>query len=159
MSYVRPPPQRLQVPSSDQPQAPPWAYTGTSGHDPGLSRRLTSAFMNYQEQFESLISRNEEARLDFLRIDLALSKTFVDVANTEMQFGEFDAVHQVLAKAEQGYETVQRLFINLYDPRHQAYIRDQLDKLGVAMDAAQQRLDAREREREPGPSTKWLTER
>ena len=99
--------------------------------------------MSYQEQMESLIFRSEEARLDFLQIDLALSKTFVDVANTVVQFGEFDAAHQVLAKAEQAYETVQRLFINLYDLKHQASIRDQLDKLGVA-DAAQQRLDARE---------------
>ena len=92
----------------------------------------------------SLISRNEEVRLDFLQIDLALSKTFVDVANTEVEIGEFDAAHRVLAKAEQGYETIQRLLLFLNDLGRQEYIRDQLDKLGVAIDAAQQRLDARE---------------
>jgi hypothetical protein len=144
MSYVRLPPQRLQVPNRK-------LRRGRTLVPPATIRRESPSgqcVMNYQEQFESLIFRNESARLDFLQIDLALSKTFVDVANTEMAFGEFDAAHQVLAKAEQGYETVQRLFINLYDPKHQASIRDQLDKLGVAIDAAQQRLDARERERE-----------
>ena len=70
-----------------------------------------------------------------------LSKTLVDVANTQMEFCEFDAAHRVIAKAEQGYETIQRLFINLYDLKHQASIRDQLDKLGAAIDKAHQRLD------------------
>ena len=82
------------------------------------------------EQLDALILRSQLARLDFLRTDLALSKTFVDLAITEMDIGEFDAARRVLAKAERGYAAIKRMVLNLNDPNHQNEILKRLgDKL------------------------------
>ena len=100
--------------------------------------------MSDQEQLESLISRSEEARLDFLRIDLELSKTFADLANTEMEIGDLDAARRVLAKAERGYATIHRRALNLDDPHHQNEILTRLGELRAAIDAAYQWSGVRE---------------
>jgi hypothetical protein len=101
------------------------------------------------EQLDALILRSQLARLDFLRIDLAMSKTFVDLAITEAVMGELDAAPRALAKAKQGYATIQRLVLNLNDPHQRNEILQRLGELRAAIDIAQQRLDAREGTAEP----------
>jgi len=54
------------------------------------------------EQLEALILRSQLARLDFLRVDLAMSKTFVDLAITEVDIGQFDAARESLLKRSEG---------------------------------------------------------
>ena len=105
--------------------------------------------MSDQEQLESLISRSEEARLDFLRIDLELSKTFADLANTEMEIGELDAARRVLAKAERGYATIQRMVLNLDHPHQQNEILQRLGELRAAIDTAHQQLGVRSMAQDP----------
>jgi hypothetical protein len=105
--------------------------------------------MSDQEQLEALISRSEEARLDFLRIDLELSKTFADLATTEMAIGELDAARRVLAKAKRGYATIQRMVLNLDDPHQQNEILQRLGELRVAIDTAHQQLGVRSRPQDP----------
>jgi hypothetical protein len=96
------------------------------------------------EQADSLILRSQLARLDFLRTDLAWSKTFVDLAITEVEIGEFDAARQVLSRAQQGCKTIQRMVLSLDDPHQQNEILQRLGELRAAIDAAHQRLDVGE---------------
>ena len=101
------------------------------------------------EQVDSTILRSQLARLDFLRTDLALGKTFVDLAITEMDIGQFDAARRVLAKDEQGYATIQRMVLNLDNAHHQNEILQRLGELRAAIDAAHQWLGVREGTPEP----------
>ena len=78
-----------------------------------------------------------------------MSKTFVDLAITEVYTGQFDAARRTLAKAEGGYATIQRMALNLDDPHHQNEILTRLVELRATIDAAHEWLGVRERTPEP----------
>src|SRR4051794_17014067 len=87
-----------------------------------------------------LQAETEENRINFLRTDLALCFTFIDLANTEIESGERDAAMRVCAKAEDGYATIARFVPEVRNPEHRSHITQKLAELRAVLDVLQQKL-------------------
>ena len=72
-----------------------------------------------QERSSGLTSQLDQRRIDFLKADLKTCFTFVNLAATELEIGDLEAVRRVIAKAERGHETINRF---LTDPKHASRI-------------------------------------
>jgi hypothetical protein len=96
--------------------------------------------MSNLRSVSELQAETEENRIDFLRIDLALCFTFIDLANTESETGERDAAIRVCAKAEDGYATIARFVPEIKNPEHRSHITQKLAGLRAFLDVLQQKL-------------------
>jgi hypothetical protein len=67
----------------------------------GMSDRFT--------KWRGLANHFEKLRLDFIRTDLEVCFTFVDIVKTEYAMGNLDHAERTLAQAEKGYSTLCRL--------------------------------------------------
>ena len=59
---------------------------------------------------------------DFLKADLEICFTFATVAETNSRIGHSESAESAMEKAQQGFNTVQRL---LSDPTHGKYLTDE----------------------------------
>jgi hypothetical protein len=93
-------------------------------------------------ELRALRAETEENRIDFLRTDLALCFTFIDLAKTEIETGDRDTAMRVCAKAEDGYATIARFVPEVNNPEHRNHITQRLEELRAVLDLLQQRLQA-----------------
>jgi hypothetical protein len=98
--------------------------------------------MNDLRSLSELRAETEENRIDFLRTDLALCFTFIDLAQTELETGDRDAAMRVCAKAEDGYATIAGFVPEVNNPEHRNHITQRLAELRAVLDVLQQRLQA-----------------
>jgi hypothetical protein len=70
---------------------------------------------------QNLSARADQDRLDFLRTDLDLCFTFADLIIPELGLQDREAAESLLAKAEQGYATIEYFLPKVCNEReHQA---------------------------------------
>jgi hypothetical protein len=84
--------------------------------------------------FNKLLAEGEQNRYDFLRTDLELCHTFVDLARTELDLGEREAADRILGKAETGYATILRLHQGLENVNWKHEIGMKLIELRTTID-------------------------
>jgi hypothetical protein len=84
----------------------------------------------------------ERSRVDFLRTNLDLWGTFVDLAKTEREIGDRAAAHRVLEKAETGYATVLRMSADVQNPDQKNDIEQRLADLRSKLDDERHCLNA-----------------
>jgi hypothetical protein len=65
---------------------------------------------------------SDDSHVDFLKADLEICFTFATVAETKFRVGHSESADSALEKAQQGFNTVQRL---LSDPAHAKYLTDE----------------------------------
>lgn len=88
-----------------------------------------------------LFAKADKSRLDFLRTDLALCFTFSDLVITELRMGESEAAKRVLAKAEQGYDSISWLLRRVDDGPDKEAIGRGLGDLRVKLNLLHQRVN------------------
>src|SRR5215212_2683236 len=96
--------------------------------------------------FEKLeFAKAESAMLlfDFLRIELGLSSTFVELASTRLGVGDQESAYRLLAKAESACRAIMKLLVGVVDPEQQNEILQGLVELGAALDEMHARLSPR----------------
>ena len=98
--------------------------------------------MSDLRSLSELRSETDENRIDFLRTDLALCFTFIDLAKTEIEIGDRDAAMRVCSKAEDGYATIARFVPEVNNPEHRNHVTQRLAELRAGLDVLQQRLQA-----------------
>jgi hypothetical protein len=76
----------------------------------------------------------EQDRYDFLRTDLALCSTFVDLVETELDYEHVEIAERVFSEAERGYATVQRLLAYVRNPEQYREIEQGLGELRTRLD-------------------------
>ena len=89
-----------------------------------------------------LQAQTEENRIDFLRTDLALCFTFIDLAKTEIAMDDREAAISVCGKEEDGYATVTRFVPEINNADDGNEITRKLTELRAVLDVLQQRLHA-----------------
>lgn len=81
-------------------------------------------------------------RVDFLRTDLGVCFTFVDLAKTEREIGDLAAAHRALQNAERGYTVVLRISADVKNIEQKYEIEQKLTELRARLDSEQNRLNA-----------------
>ena len=62
------------------------------------------------EESQRLKAESDQARLDFIKTDLATCLTLADLAETEFGLGNTEHAERTVAKAEKGYSNMLRFF-------------------------------------------------
>jgi|tagenome__1003787_1003787.scaffolds.fasta_scaffold20981873_6 hypothetical protein len=94
-------------------------------------------------RFSDQESATDRDRIDFLRTDLDLCFTFVDLAETERASGDTDAAQSVLDKAEHGYSTITYFLPRVENDDQKQEIQRRLLELRVRLDAEKSHLARR----------------
>jgi hypothetical protein len=81
----------------------------------------------------------DQGRLEFLRTDLDVSRTFADMAETEYELGHLEAAWRSLEHGEQGYATLRKFLTDTNHTRH--LTGDQLQELKTGIEKLKQQLD------------------
>jgi hypothetical protein len=81
-----------------------------------------------------LYAATEGSRIGFLRTDLELCFTFVDLAQTEREIGDRAAARRVLQKAEIGYATMVRMVAKVGHADQKNQIEQKLIELRTRLD-------------------------
>jgi hypothetical protein len=66
-------------------------------------------------EYESILSKNQEALIEFLNVDLKLAETFVKSALLAYSEGHLEHYQQAKRSATRAVETVERLKIHVVD--------------------------------------------
>ena len=91
--------------------------------------------------FSELRATTQQNCTEFLKTDLDLCFTFIDVAHTELEsMKNRDAAIRVIGKAEEGHATITRLLLHLDDGPEKETIQQQLIALRARLNSFQQRL-------------------
>src|SRR3954453_14093898 len=83
-----------------------WVATETQEVFPGLSNLGLKQHLRMADK-QDLSAQADQDRLDFLQTDLDLCFTFADLIITELGLQDREAAKSLLAKAEQGYATIE----------------------------------------------------
>ena len=83
---------------------------------------------------QELHAQAQRNRLDFLKTDLAICFTFADLVVTELQMGDLETAQRVKEKAERGYDTIERLLIDLDAGVEKDAIQQSLTELRARLD-------------------------
>lgn len=94
-----------------------------------------------------LHAKTQKVHLDFLETELSLCFTFGEVAATEMSTDKAAAQH-ALAKAEEGYDTVNRFLMQVDPGSQRQEIQQRLNELRAKLDGLQSWLSGAHSERE-----------
>lgn len=76
-------------------------------------------------------------RYDFLRTDLALCFTFIELVRTELRFGHLDIAERVFRKVELAYETIAHHLAYVKDPEQYEKIAQGLSEVREALNSLQ----------------------
>jgi hypothetical protein len=92
-----------------------------------------------QADVEKLKNRAIRNRMDFLRTELGLSFTFVDLADTHYKAGASEKAHGSIVSAEMAYSTMLRF---MSDPEYANSIsREERQELTAGLENLRKRLD------------------
>lgn len=91
--------------------------------------------MRELRSLSELHAETEQNRIEFLRTDVALCLTFVDIARTELAMGEPGAAKRASGKAEQGYITITHFLPYIRKDEERQEIETKLIELRLALDS------------------------
>jgi hypothetical protein len=95
--------------------------------------------MNEPWEMTEFRATPQQSSFEFLKADLALCAKFADLVETELTRHDGSA-EQVLAKAEEGYAAIPRLFVQLRGRRQRSEIRRGLQELRIRLDNLKARV-------------------
>jgi hypothetical protein len=102
-------------------------FTGSSNS--GLKQHLSMADQQH------LSSQADQDRLDLLRTDLDLCFTFADLIITELGLQDREAAEGLLAKAEQGYATIEYFLPKVCNEAEHQALQQRLHQLRARLDS------------------------
>lgn len=105
-------------------------------------------------KLSALQAEAEQNRLHFLQTDLALCFTFADLVRTELGWGDREAAQRVLAKAEDGYATIERFLPEVENAEQRQELERKLNDLRTTLDGVQRELQPSTRDSHNRPFTK-----
>jgi hypothetical protein len=98
----------------------------------------------YASQLDHLRRMREEPKENlhlFLLAELAVCFTFCEIAEGDLRSNQRDDAKQAVAKAEDGYSTVQQYLPTVRHKEHRAALQSILEKLRVRLDPLESRVD------------------
>lgn len=96
--------------------------------------------MDYSTRTSDLHAELGQRLFDFLRTDLGLCFTFVDLVKTEHGIGDREAAQVVLQKAATGYDTIARMVEQVQNADQKSEIEWKLVELRARLDDAHKML-------------------
>ena len=95
--------------------------------------------VSMRNQIHSICAALDQRRVDFLKTDLSLCLTFVDLAATRLKMGHRETSKQALVAAEKGYTSLSHF---LSDPKHASHLTaDRLGEFTAELRTLRERLD------------------
>jgi len=79
--------------------------------------------------FAELKSTTEQCRCDFLRVNLELCNTYIELAQTHLNVGDRQAAHRIFERAEIGHATIGRFLADVQNVKRRREIERQLTTL------------------------------
>jgi hypothetical protein len=95
--------------------------------------------MNESWEMTEFRATPQQSNFELLKADLALCAKFADLVETELTRQDGGA-EQALARAEDGYAVIPRLFVQLRGRRQRSEIRRGLQELRIRLDDLKARL-------------------